>query len=578
MRAVFAVAAAIVLTAAGQAPVPAAAPHLVSIDVIASDDHGRRVDTLTPADFELREDGSVQALATARFVRDGARLLAIYLDEYHITPGANADRVREALARLIDDDLGPDDLVAVMKPLDSLFAIRLTRDRAALRGLVDAFDPRRGDYEPRNAYERNYIAGTPARIEAARTQVAWSAINALAVHLGSLSDRRKTLLVVTEGIERSERRRGLENLPTFDTVIRSANRSNVAIYSLDPRDQSLDDGDSELLRRLAGETDGQAIAADLDGGLRGAVADSSAYYLLTYPSAHPEDGRFHEVQVRVKRPGVTVRARRGYFSPSPDEAMRTALLARLNAPKPPAPSEPAPHASTLIRPWFGLSRGDAGRTRVMFVWEPAPRVPGDRTRRTASRLVLTARASDGTTLFEGPVVPTGPATIDEPGAASARALFDAPPGRLRVQMSIQDAAAQLLDRDVRDITVRDLRGQVALGTPQVLRARNAREFRSLDAAQAVPVVSREFSRSERLLIRVPVYGPAGQRLSVSARLISRMGQVMRDLAATTSPGAEDLHDIDLPLAGLAAGEYSLEVTATTAAGEAKDRFSFRVTG
>ena len=50
---------------------------------------------------------------------------------------------------------------------------------------------------------------------------------------------------------------------------------------------------------------------------------------------------------------------------------------------------------------------------------------------------------------------------------------------------------------------------VALGTPEVFRARNAREFRALEAQAAVPVASREFSRTERLLIRFPAYGPAG---------------------------------------------------------------------
>ena len=140
-----------------------------------------------------------------------------------------------------------------------------------------------------------------------------------------------------------------------------------------------------------------------------------------------------------------------------------------------------------------------------------------------------------------------------------------PPGRLRLRMSIQDAASQQLDQDVRELSVRDLRGDVAIGTPQVLRARNAREFRTLDAEAAVPVASREFSRTERLLIRFQAYGPAGAAPPVvSARLLGRAGHAMRDLtvAPASTPGD---NTIDLPLAGLAAGEYSVEVTATAAA-------------
>jgi VWFA-related protein len=577
-----------------------AIPRLFTIDVSAADARGRAVDDLKPADFELREEGSLVPLESVRLVRvgggsqadapaliqsavderqaavkDDARLFAIFLDEYHVTNGAHTDRVREALLRFVDRDLTPRDLVVVMKPLDSLFQIRLTQDRGALRRAIETFDGRKGQYEPRNAYERDYIAGTPARIDATRNQVALSAVNALAVHLGSLGDRRKALLVATEGIGRSDRRRGQEYLPTLDTIIRSANRSNVAVYPFDPSDDAADPA-GESLRRLAEETDGAAIRADTESGLHRAAADSSAYYLLSFRSTHPDDGKFRALQARVKRPGVSLRARKGYWAASPDEALRTALLARSSEPARVVPPEPAPHVSTLIRPWFGVSRGLGTTSRVTFVWEPAARVPGDRVRRQVARLILTARSADGTVLFEGPVAPTGPAAIDDPAATPSRVVFDMPPGRLRLRMSIQDAASQLLDQDVRELSVRDLRGDVAIGTPEVLRARNAREFRTLDAQAAVPVASREFSRTERLLIRFQAYGPGGAPPAVSAKLLSRMGQSMRDLtvAPASTPGD---NAIDLPLAGLAAGEYVIEVSATSGTGGAKDRVGFRVT-
>jgi hypothetical protein len=174
------------------------------------------------------------------------------------------------------------------------------------------------------------------------------------------------------------------------------------------------------------------------------------------------------------------------------------------------------------------------------------------------------------------VAPTGPGAIDDPATTASRAVFDLPPGRLRLRMSIQDAASQVLDQDVRELSVRDLRGDVAIGTPEVLRARNAREFRTLDAPAAVPVASREFSRAEHLLIRFQAYGPPGASPVVSARLLARTGHAMRDLpvAPAATPGDTA---IDLPLAGLAAGEYMVEVTATSGARDAKDRIGFRVT-
>ena len=575
--------------------------RLVTVDVSVTDARGRTVTDLTPADFELREGNALLPLEAVRLVsvapasqaeppariqsaaderlaagQEQARLFAIFLDEYHVASGAETDRVRDTLTRFVDRDVSPRDLIVVMKPLDSLFAIRLTRDREAVRRAIESFEGRKGDYAPRNGYERDYIAATPARIEVARTQVALSAINALAVHLGSLTDRRKTLIVATAAVGRADRRRGQEFLPTLDTIIRSANRSNVSVYPFDPRDAA--DGQSARadLRRLADETDGLEIDADTEPGLRRVTADSSVYYLLSFRTTHPDDGQFRELLARVRRPGAVVRARKGYWTASPDEALRTALIAKATEPKVLVPPEPAPHASTLIRPWFGVARGDNGKTRVTFVWEPATLVPGDRVRRTVSKLEFQARSADGTVVFEGPVAPTGPAAVDEPAATPARVVFDVPPGRLRLRMSIQDSASTVLDQDVREMSIRDLKGDVAFGTPEIMRARTAREFRALDGEAAVPVASREFSRTERLLIRFRAYGPSGEAPAVSAMLLDRMGHAMRPLVVTRAPAAGE-NTIDLPLAGFAPGDYAIEVKAASGAREATDRTAFRVT-
>ena len=553
-------------------PGPSLPVHTVRIDAIAEDARGRLVEDLKPADFELREADASRPLESAHRRLDSPRIVAIFLDEYHVGKDAVTGALRGALARFIGEALDPTDLLVVMKPLDSLLTIRLTEEREAALASIERFEGRKGEYEPRNAYERNFIAGTPARIEAARTQVALSALNALAIHLGTAGAGRKALVVVSEGLARPERRRG-EFMPTLEAVARSANRANVAVYTIDPRGGfAPDEPTSQALRALASETNGQSLSGDLDAGLRQIAAELSGYYLLTYQAAHAEDGTFHEVHVKVKRPGVRLRARKGFWAPSPDDVLRAALLARANEPpKPPPPPEPMRRVSPLIRPWIGLARGDQGKTRVTVVWEPAARVHGDRSRRMASRVLLTALAADGSALFEGPVMPTGPGVIEEIGSPPTRAVFDAAPGRLRLRMSIQDAASAVLDSDVRDLVVADFRREVAIGTPLVLRARNARELRLLGGEAATPVASRDFSRAEHLLIRFPVYGPTGAAPLLAARLVSRLGSTMRDLPVTPAAVPGGPHQIDLPLAGLAAGEYEVEVTATSPAGEAKDQ-------
>src|SRR6185312_14534288 len=100
-------------------------------------------------------------------VQNSPHVIAIYLDEYHISPGASLDRAREALTGFVNQ-LGPDDRIAVVKPLDSLPAIRLTGDLDAARRVIAALEGRSGDYAPRTDYERNFMAGSPSRVEAAR--------------------------------------------------------------------------------------------------------------------------------------------------------------------------------------------------------------------------------------------------------------------------------------------------------------------------------------------------------------------------------------------------------------------------
>ena len=144
---------------------------------------------------------------------------------------------------------------------------------------------------------------------------------------------------------------------------------------------------------LADETDGRAIVNrnDLAAGMRQIIRDSSAYYLVGYNSKKaPNDGRFHKIRVRVKRSGVEVRHRKGYWALTPEETARA-----IAPPKPIVPKDVDNALGALqttprgqyISSWVGLSRGTNGKTKVTFVWEPArrARAAGERRRRCSSR-------------------------------------------------------------------------------------------------------------------------------------------------------------------------------------------------
>jgi VWFA-related protein len=155
------------------------------------------------------------------------------------------------------------------------------------------------------------------------------------------------------------------------------------------------DADADVLTTLALETGGQRVRHrnDLRPALDSIATETGTYYLLGYSSTYPFDGSYRSVSVRVKRPDLTVRARRGYLAvqvsgpgdqtsaigdrPSAignqsaigKPAIDTTLAASSTAPAPPAatpvsapPATPAvaadPNALTL-RPDGTLGRGAA---------------------------------------------------------------------------------------------------------------------------------------------------------------------------------------------------------------------------
>ena len=596
--------------------------NFVRVDVIVSDKANQPVVDLRQADFEVAEDGKPQTINSFKLVtldgglaaardnpprairtdldaeleasQDDVRLFAIFLDDYHLT-GDSSRRVGAALATFVETELGPSDMVGVMYPRQLAASVRWTRDRAVVARAVRAFGAPSG-----GAIPQSDVPGRlrPGPLAGSRRQVSLGALKALIARMGSLKEGRKTLILVSEGFSYplqaatgpsplAQRMLTTEGMATMQTDLQeiwdAANRNNVAIYPVDPRALAAPDinidrptraqrGGQNLsstrmvLQILAEQTDGRAIISrnDLGAAMRQIVRDTSAYYLIGYNSTQSQsDGQFHEINVRVKKPGVQVRARKGYWALTAEDVVR------MSAPPAAAPSKAvelalasiSPVDSRVIRTWIGMSRGEGGKTKITFVWEPAPRTPG----RAAiaadapSRVSLTALGPDRAPLFEG-AVPAGTAGVA--GGNAARTTFEAVPGKLQLRLSIESASSRMMDAEVREIAVPDLKSaQVALGTPQVLRARTFPEYRQMAAnPDATPVAAREFTRTDRLLVRVAAYGPGNSVPLLSVHLVARAGQVIAELPAapSASPGVQQFH---VPTAGLAQGDYLVEIKA-----------------
>jgi hypothetical protein len=92
---------------------------------------------------------------------------------------------------------------------------------------------------------------------------------------------------------------------------------------------------------------------------------------------------------------------------------------------------------------------------------------------------------------------------------------------------------------------------------------------------AVPTAEREFSRTDRLFVRVEAYAPGGVTPPVTARLLNRAGQSMSDLPVRQAAAGQS--ELELALSPLAAGEYLIELNAKSEAGStAQELIAFRV--
>jgi hypothetical protein len=205
-----------------------------------------------------------------------------------------------------------------------------------------------------------------------------------------------------------------------------------------------------------------------------------------------------------------------------------------------------------------------------------PAVPGAPVRAADRpvRVSLTASSPDGPQYFRGRVPDAA-----TPGTAPARVVFEAQPGKIQLRLSVEGPDAEVLDSEVRDLTIPDLTApQTMFGTPELYRARSIPELQRLKAeAEPVPVAAREFSRTDRLLLRVPVHGPGTGTPTVTARLLNRAGQTMSELPVSAPDATRSVAQLELALANLSAGDYGIAVTAAGDGGDANELIAFRVT-
>ena len=279
-----------------------ATTNLVVVPAVVLDKRGQPVTGLTVNDFQVREDGApmaIEAFVAPDAAGAGAdgRLIVLVLDNLNTAVELGA-RVRRIATMFVDR----------MTPADTLSVITLEAGRAfttanpkELRAQIDRFRPSFGE-----------TIRSPGQIANSGLQ----AIRDLSAQLGVAPHRRKALVFIgSAGLFSPADPSAFDDRgpdlggPWFDAVRETA-RSNVSVYAIDP--VGFTGTVNGYVEGFAEETGGQAYsnASNFGKAVDEVWRDTGTYYLLGY-SAPINDHRVHDIDVSVRKPGVTVRARRG---------------------------------------------------------------------------------------------------------------------------------------------------------------------------------------------------------------------------------------------------------------------------
>jgi VWFA-related protein len=314
-------------TASVQGPPPARPEaNLVRLDVYAVTEDGQPVTDLAEADFEIREDNTLQSVATfervvvrqgpgdqpasepgtvtsrALATGDRARVVVVFLDTYHTEPAA-LRAAQGPLVRLLDEVMGPDDVIAVMTPEMSARDVTFSRKASGIAPAFERFEQdARGDRsrrrDPEEArYEACFADGGEQRcvdratgqsvarrnppgiarelVGRRREQRVVTALTELTRTLEGLNDGRKAVLVVSGGWLLYRESPTLMRMGRCDSVPASG-RSGADPDGNESRQRLLDGVDGTICeadRRRLGQLDVQAeFRRMIDGANRANVS------------------------------------------------------------------------------------------------------------------------------------------------------------------------------------------------------------------------------------------------------------------------------------------------------------------
>jgi VWFA-related protein len=678
---ILAVAAGAALAAGQQAPPPAPAAdqpevtfkvqvNYVEVDAAVFDRGGQFVPGLKRDDFEVYEDGVKQDITAFTQVDipieppepapiqakapvepdvvtnekpfDG-RLYVIILDDKH-TAALRSVLVKRAATQFITTFMAANDLAAVLSTSGQLESTQeFTSNKRLLLRAVDRFmgQKLRSETEERlEEYQRqSSIPGTISKVDdpldmqrGYDARMALESLTRISDWIGSIRGRRKAIVFFSEGIDYDiydfQKREASTVQEKMRDVIAAATRSNVSIYSIDPRgltmlgdesinvsggfpdnpqlnlsNQSFQDSlrnAQNSLRSLSEETGGFAAVNqnDFAKAFTRVVKDNSSYYVLGYyPKNDRRDGRFRKIEVKIKRPGLEVRSRRGYTAPrgKAASAPKTAPNDQTSPQLREALDSPLPLAGLKLHASAAAFKGTPPNASVVLAIEADGHsfAFNEKDGKLASDFEVSALAIDSQGKIRGgdrsmvtfALKPESRPLFEQTGVRVTTRL-QLPPGRYQIRVAGREGATGRLgsvtyDMDVPDLTKEPLTvSGIILGSASGTRTRTVKQDEELKAVLpgGTMVANRDFPRGDQVAVFAEVYDNDVKQphvVDISTRVVSEDG---RDVYKTSEerqtselqgkPGGYG-HQAIFSTKDFAPGLYLLTVEAKSRAGKSQ---------
>lgn len=412
------------------------------------------------------------------------------------------------------------------------------------------------------------------RIGMARATI--ESLGKLSRYMMGIQGRRKSVLFVSEGLDfDTDDQVGMSrtgspsdpyalalNTPTEATdvaavnrdmqaTLEAATRGNVAVYSIDPR--GLADASDELitiagrevvptgtnaevptramaeelrraqglLRTLSTQTGATPIVGtnNFADGFARIVQENSTYYMLGYHAVPKNDGKFHDIAVKVTRPGVQVRARKGYY------ALRTDLSKLPAAPPPDALRDlllsPMALKGLTMRATADVVKGTAPQAIVQIAVEIDGAGLGFTEKNGTfvnkvewSYMVLDAAGvskSNGKRTADFALTPKNKEAVAEHGLRFATEI-ELPPGRYQFRVAGKEGVGGRAGSVFWDVTVPDFTGPALSMSDIVLTSSRAGAAPTITDAKTLkallpgpPTAQRTFTLEDTIAVFAEVY-------------------------------------------------------------------------